>query len=231
MSLFSRKPKNRRRRVRSKKPVDAWDLPDLKKAKPKKKAKGDDLVGQVYQLNAQIGAIENFLAKKNAVRNYSEQLKREGMIPPPTAPRCAAPERSPPSPSPNAAATTPSAAATASFPLPLLPRLRPRVVADLFGVLRTGVEALKERGPARFGDSTNSASDGGLDPGFCEMPQGSRGTPYSTSASSRTPFFTSNSRHQPLISRSLKILPMTRRRRPLRLAFSRSARARTAASL
>ena len=83
MSLFSRKPKNRRRRVRSRKPVDAWDLPDLKKAKPKKKAKSEDLVGQVYQLNAQIGAIENFLAKKNAVRNYSEQLKREGMIPPP----------------------------------------------------------------------------------------------------------------------------------------------------
>jgi hypothetical protein len=89
MSLFSRKPKNRRRRVRSKKPADAWDLPELKKAKPKKKAKSDDLVGQVYQLNAQIGAIENFLAKKNAVRNYSEQLKREGMIPPPdrVAPR------------------------------------------------------------------------------------------------------------------------------------------------
>lgn len=92
MSLFSRKPKNRRRRVRAKKPVDAWDLPDLKRAKPKKKAKSDDLVGQVYQLNAQIGAIENFLAKKNAVRNYSEQLKREGMIPPPdrASPRRAA---------------------------------------------------------------------------------------------------------------------------------------------
>ncbi len=84
MSLFPRKPQNRRRRSRSaKKSMDAWDLPELRKAKPKTRAKSGDLVGQVYQLNAQIGALENFLAKKNAAKSYSEQLKREGMIPPP----------------------------------------------------------------------------------------------------------------------------------------------------
>ncbi len=83
MSLFSRKPKNRRRRVRAKKTVDAWDLPALKKVKPKKKVRSDDLVDRVYQINAQIGAIENFLAEKNAARTYSEQLKRVGIIPPP----------------------------------------------------------------------------------------------------------------------------------------------------
>ena len=87
MSLFSRQPKNRRRRVRAKKPLDAWDLPALKKAKPKKTAKSHDLVGQVYQLNAQIGALENFIADKNAARSYSDQIKRDGMIPPPE--RCA----------------------------------------------------------------------------------------------------------------------------------------------
>lgn len=83
MSLFPRQPKNRRRRARSNKSRDAWDLPELKKAKPKKRTKQGDLAGHVYQLNAQIGALENFIAKKNAARTYSEQLKREGMIPPP----------------------------------------------------------------------------------------------------------------------------------------------------
>lgn len=44
-------------------------------------------------------------------------------------------------------------------------------------------------------------------------------------------FFTSNSRHQPLISRSLKIFPITRRSRPLRLALSTAWRERMACSL
>ncbi len=83
MSLFSRQPKNRRRRSRTRKATDAWDLPALKKAKPKKQAKAGDLVGQVYQLNAQIGAIENFLENKTAARAYREQMKREGILPPP----------------------------------------------------------------------------------------------------------------------------------------------------
>ncbi len=83
MSLFSRQPKNRRRRSRAKKAVDAWDLPELKSAKPKKRAKSGDLVGQVYQLNAQIGALENFLEKKTAARTYRDQMKREGILPPP----------------------------------------------------------------------------------------------------------------------------------------------------
>jgi len=83
MSLFSRNPKNRRRRPRAKKSIDTWDHPDLKSAKPKKRAKSGDLVGQVYELNAQIGALENFLAKKSAAKMYRETMKREGIIPPP----------------------------------------------------------------------------------------------------------------------------------------------------
>jgi hypothetical protein len=83
MSLFSRKPKNRRRRPVSKKNGDILDTPELKSAKPRKRAKSDDLVGQVYQLNAQIGAIENFLAKKTAEQLHRERMKHEGVIPPP----------------------------------------------------------------------------------------------------------------------------------------------------
>lgn len=81
MSLFSREPKNRRRRMRSKSRERSWDLPPLK---PKaSKAKKGDIVGQVYQLNAQIGALENFLEKKTAARTYREQLRRQGILPPP----------------------------------------------------------------------------------------------------------------------------------------------------
>jgi hypothetical protein len=83
MSLFSRKPKNRRRRSASTKKDDILDSPDLKSAKPRKRAKSGDLVGQVYQLNAQIGAIENFLAKKTADQLQRERMKHEGVIPPP----------------------------------------------------------------------------------------------------------------------------------------------------
>ena len=52
---------------------------------------------------------------------------------------------------------------------------------------------------------------------------------YAAGASAR--FLASNSLHQPLISVSLKIFPITRRSRPLRLAFSRSRRLRMASSL
>lgn len=83
MSLFSRKPKNRRRRPAPSKKNDILDSPELKSAKPKKRAKNEDLVGQVYQLNAQIGAIENFLAKKTAEQLHRERMKHEGVIPPP----------------------------------------------------------------------------------------------------------------------------------------------------
>lgn len=83
MSLFSRKSKNRRRRPVSKKKDDILDTPELKSAKPRKRAKSNDLVGQVYQLNAQIGAIENFLAKKTAEQLHRERMKHEGVIPPP----------------------------------------------------------------------------------------------------------------------------------------------------
>lgn len=83
MSLFSRKPKNRRRSPASSKKNDILDSPELKSAKPKKRAKSEDLVGQVYQLNAQIGAIENFLAKKTAEQLQRERMKHEGVLPPP----------------------------------------------------------------------------------------------------------------------------------------------------
>ena len=51
------------------------------------------------------------------------------------------------------------------------------------------------------------------------------------SNSGRAVFFCSNSLHHPLISVSLKILPITRRSRPLRFGFSKSARQRMASSL
>jgi len=83
MSLFSRKPRNRQRRPSAKKPADLLDRPELKSAKPRRQPKSDDLVGQAYQLNAQIGAIENFLANKTAEEALRERMRRDGILPPP----------------------------------------------------------------------------------------------------------------------------------------------------
>ncbi|PAW61107.1 MAG: hypothetical protein B9S36_07240 [Verrucomicrobiia bacterium Tous-C2TDCM] len=83
MSLFSRKPKNRQRRPSARKRTDLLDTPELKSAKPRRKPKSDDLVGQAYHLNAQIGAIENFLANKTAEQLLRERMRRDGLLPPP----------------------------------------------------------------------------------------------------------------------------------------------------
>ncbi len=83
MSLFSSKPKNRRRRRRKPSAEKCWEALPAKSGKSKKSSQPRDLVGQVYELNAQIGAIENFLAKRSAERAVSEHLKREGILPPP----------------------------------------------------------------------------------------------------------------------------------------------------
>lgn len=90
MSLFSHKPVNRRRRSRKEPETSPWDAAPGKK--PTKRAKTGKYVEQVYELNAQIGAIENFLAGKQAARALAERMKRDGVIPPPdraTAPRAA----------------------------------------------------------------------------------------------------------------------------------------------
>lgn len=81
MSFFSSKPKNRRRRARKTTGKEPW-IEGEKSAKPKRK-KSKDVVGQVYELNAQIGVIENFLARKTAEQTYREQMRRDGLIPPP----------------------------------------------------------------------------------------------------------------------------------------------------
>ena len=82
MSLFSSKPKNRRRRSAKKAESRPWFQAGAKAAKPKR-AKAKDIVGQVYELNAQIGVIENFLAQKSAEQTYRDQMRRDGLIPPP----------------------------------------------------------------------------------------------------------------------------------------------------
>lgn len=82
MSFFSSKPKNRRRRARKTTGKEPWIEGGEKVAKPKRR-KSKDVVGQVYELNAQIGVIENFLARKTAEQTYREQIRRDGLIPPP----------------------------------------------------------------------------------------------------------------------------------------------------
>ncbi|HRQ88946.1 MAG TPA: hypothetical protein PLA50_09125 [Bacteroidia bacterium] len=82
MSLFSRKPKNRRRRrILPKKSNSILDAPEAKPSKIKKKS--GDLVEQVYQLNAQIGVLESFIAKKTSEQITRERMKHEGIMPPP----------------------------------------------------------------------------------------------------------------------------------------------------
>lgn len=87
MGIFSSQPKNRRRPSRRKKPQEAWG-----EAKPARKSSGkkqsSDVLGErFYQINAQIGAIESFLAKKHAVEESRKRMKNEGILPPPEAPR------------------------------------------------------------------------------------------------------------------------------------------------
>lgn len=82
MSLFSKKTENRRRRAPKKSESQPWFKGAAAVAKPKRRKSGD-IVGQVYELNAQIGVIENFLAQKTAEHTYREQMRRDGLIPPP----------------------------------------------------------------------------------------------------------------------------------------------------
>ncbi len=82
MRFFSSKPKNRRRRSPKKADSKPWFKAEDSAAKSKR-GKSKDVVGQVYELNAQIGVIENFLAQKTAEQTYREQMRRDGLIPPP----------------------------------------------------------------------------------------------------------------------------------------------------
>ncbi len=90
MSLFSKTPTNRKRRP--KKRASGWQWDDAPPAKRARKKRSGDTVEQVYALNAQIGAIENFLAGRKAARAVAERMKRDGVLPPPDrveTPRCA----------------------------------------------------------------------------------------------------------------------------------------------
>ncbi len=83
MSFFSSSPKNRRRRSRSKSTRDSAALLDTAKEKPRSKKKTNDLGEQAIQLNARIGALESFLAKKTAAEERREQMQRDNILPPP----------------------------------------------------------------------------------------------------------------------------------------------------
>ena len=83
MSLFSFKPKNRRRRSRAKSQKETWNLLNPEAVSTKSGKKAGDLGDKAYQLNAQIGAIETFLAKKIAADARRAEMKRDNILPPP----------------------------------------------------------------------------------------------------------------------------------------------------
>jgi len=83
MSLFSSSPKNRRRRSRAKSEKETWTLLNQEPISPKSGKKTGDLGEQAYRLNAQIGAIESFLAKKIASDARRAEMKRDNVLPPP----------------------------------------------------------------------------------------------------------------------------------------------------
>jgi hypothetical protein len=85
MSLFSSNPKNRRRSSRSKSTKETAPLLDTgrEKARSRKAPKSGDLGEQALQLNARIGALESFLAKKTAAEERREQMQRDNILPPP----------------------------------------------------------------------------------------------------------------------------------------------------
>ena len=83
MSFFSSSPKNRRRRSRSKSTKDSGALLDPPKEKPRSPKKTDDLGEQAFQLNARIGALESFLAKKTAAEERRQQMRGQNILPPP----------------------------------------------------------------------------------------------------------------------------------------------------
>lgn len=84
MNPFSSKPKNRRCRTRSRTSEDSWKSePQGGSIVSKSPGKGGKLDQQVYQLNAKIGALETFIAKKAQADISRIQMKRENILPPP----------------------------------------------------------------------------------------------------------------------------------------------------
>ncbi len=84
MNPFSSKPKNRRCHHRAGKVDDAWKrTPAFGSPSPKSPAKAAKLDQQAYQLNARIGALESFIAKKAEAEINRIQMKRENILPPP----------------------------------------------------------------------------------------------------------------------------------------------------
>lgn len=81
MSLFSSSPKNRKRRRASSRKDSAWidDSSKPKRSSGKKAKSGQE----VHQLNAQIGAIESFLAKHHEAEIQRQVMKRQNILPPP----------------------------------------------------------------------------------------------------------------------------------------------------
>jgi len=84
MSPFSSKPKNRRCRTRSRTKEESWTSePQPGSIVSKSTGKGGKLDQQVYQLNAKIGALETFIAKKAQADINRIQMKRDNILPPP----------------------------------------------------------------------------------------------------------------------------------------------------
>tara|TARA_R110000850_G_scaffold19988_5_gene59812 strand:- start:183 stop:578 length:396 start_codon:yes stop_codon:yes gene_type:complete len=81
MSLFSSRPKNRRRRSRSGKET-SWIDPDSTTG-GKSPRRATTPKQKEHQLNAQIGAVESFLAKHHAAEVKRDYMKRENILPPP----------------------------------------------------------------------------------------------------------------------------------------------------
>ena len=89
MSLFSSSPKNRkRRRVRSKRD-SAWIdeentvIEQPRRAKAKRNPKNASPQREMHKLNAQIGAIETFLAGHHQDAARKQAMRAENILPPP----------------------------------------------------------------------------------------------------------------------------------------------------
>ncbi|MAS92556.1 MAG: hypothetical protein CMO55_05105 [Verrucomicrobiales bacterium] len=79
--MFSRKPKNRKRRVRRKpSQTKSWETESPAPARKRKPATEKE---QMHMLHAQIGVLESFLEKKHASELRQMQMKAENILPPP----------------------------------------------------------------------------------------------------------------------------------------------------
>ncbi|MEM1442354.1 MAG: hypothetical protein AAGF67_08430 [Verrucomicrobiota bacterium] len=83
--MFSSTPSNRRRRTK-KKTERAW-IDEATSPKPSRRKAASKKPGtpreKVHQLNAQIGAIESFLAKHHQAEIQRAKMKQENILPPP----------------------------------------------------------------------------------------------------------------------------------------------------